>query len=186
MTQRSQRGFTLIEIMIVISIVSVVASFALPAIEDSRRAAKETSAIAMIRSVYSAQQRFKNLEKVPSIPNTTGFGYHLQDVEDAGLLPVGLERVTTTEYTYGGYAYVSFGGLNHPIAELQQLVIFVTPQARDVGNRSFLMTQDGRLYYRDDGATFLFADMGEPFGEKRAVATDGDGTVKETDPVAIQ
>jgi hypothetical protein len=60
---------------------------------------------------------------------------------------------------------VSFGGLDHPDPEIQQLLIVSVPKSAKLGRRSFLMTQDGRVSYRNDGAMFFWRDQGTPLGE---------------------
>jgi prepilin-type N-terminal cleavage/methylation domain-containing protein len=164
-TSPDQRGFTLIEIMIVISIVAVVTSFAIPALEDSRRQANEAAAISMLKATFSAQQRFKNLKLPPSHP-TSGWAYTYEDLAQHDQLPPLLEQRSINTYSYSGYEYYTFGGaLDHSIDELRQLLIFARPTHSSAGNRSFLMTEAGRIYYRSDGVFFYLAQMGSPLGE---------------------
>lgn len=52
-------GFTLLEIMIVVSIVSVLAAIAVPRMLEAQRQAQKTKAIAQLRQIYDAQQRYR-------------------------------------------------------------------------------------------------------------------------------
>ena len=54
-----ERGFTLLEIMIVITIISVLAAFAIPKLLEAQRAAQKTKALAALRQIYDAQQRYR-------------------------------------------------------------------------------------------------------------------------------
>ncbi len=63
---RRSSGFTLIELMIVIAIISVIASVAMPNLLASKKAANESSAIATMRSLVSAQTQFRALATVDS------------------------------------------------------------------------------------------------------------------------
>ena len=57
---RGERGFTLIELLIVIAIIAIIASIAIPNLLSARVSANETSAIATLRNISSAQAQYQS------------------------------------------------------------------------------------------------------------------------------
>jgi prepilin-type N-terminal cleavage/methylation domain-containing protein len=58
MGTRPSRGFTVIELLVVVAIIGVVSSIAIPALLSARRSANQAAAVASLRALYSAQRAY--------------------------------------------------------------------------------------------------------------------------------
>jgi len=55
MSMKRDRGFSLLELLIVVAIILIIATIAIPSLLRSRQAAQESSAVAQIRTVNTAE-----------------------------------------------------------------------------------------------------------------------------------
>ena len=61
--KKTQQGFTLIELMIVIAIIAIIAAIAIPNLLEARKSANESAAIASLRTLVTAQSIFRDTDR---------------------------------------------------------------------------------------------------------------------------
>ncbi len=65
---RGRKGFTLVEIMIVVAIISLLAAIAIPNLLRARHNANEAAAIAALRTISTACESFRAAQTPPTYP----------------------------------------------------------------------------------------------------------------------
>jgi len=141
----SERGFSLVELLIVIAIILIIAAIAIPNLLRAKIAADEASAAASVRRIATAEFAYNGA--YPAI----GYALDLASLggpatgcsptsTSACILDSLLSSGTKSGYLLGAAGFSSSGGVN------DSFVASSAPQAFDItGVRNFCIVSDGVL-----------------------------------------
>jgi type IV pilus assembly protein PilA len=138
-TENTQKGFSLIELLVVVAVVMILAAIAIPNFIRSRMATNEASAVESLRNIATAQVVYSTTYGIgfaSALPNLSGNGV-LVDQNSAGLI----DQVLATGLK-SGYIFTLTVVATDSLGNVQAYSVTADPQVTgSTGQRHFYTDQ---------------------------------------------
>lgn len=139
---KTKKGFTLVEVMVVVAIVVILATFAIPGMIRTKIAANESIALASCRAIINSCLLYSNDNNL--FPETMA-----SMVEPISVPPYIDEKIayaTSQATAKGGYWFTY-----EPSSGQSSFSVLAKPKNNLTGKRTFFFTEDGVIHYSDSG-----------------------------------
>jgi prepilin-type N-terminal cleavage/methylation domain-containing protein len=152
---RKQKGFSLIELLIVVAIILIIAAIAIPNLLRSRMAANEASAVGSVRTINTGQvtyaSTYPNLGFAAALTNLGGTAANCTNPSSttACIIDNVLASGTKSGYTLTS---VGTGGVSGTSPNTGYLSTAIPSTVGTTGTRGFCSDQAGVIYFNTTGA----------------------------------
>jgi type IV pilus assembly protein PilA len=146
-TNRKQKGFSLIELLIVVAIILIIAAIAIPNLLRSRMAANEASAVGSLRTFNTAAVTYATTYGIGYPVSIAVLGPGTASSTTADLIDSVLAASAKSGYSFSFSPGAVVGGTRNDYN------ITATPLSASTGSRTFFTDQSGVIRADANGGT---------------------------------
>jgi type IV pilus assembly protein PilA len=147
--RNKQKGFSLIELLIVVAIILIIAAIAIPNLLRSKMAANEASAVASLRTYNTSIVAYQTTYGTDPATNLAQLGPTGGAAPTSASADLVDQLLGSAAPTKSGYNFSYSAGTTSPVT---QYTIVATPVSSSTGQRYFFTDQSGVIRQTTDGS----------------------------------